>query len=513
MSDIDMPETETRYEHLCQHARQTALLNSIEELLGWDEQTGLPQAAGPYRAEQMTLLTGLVHQRRTDPQLGEWLTELEAGPLATDPHSDSGATIRGLRRDYDRQTKLPQSLVEELTRTAVLGQQAWVTAREQDDFVTFQPLLEKMVELKRQEAEAVGYDGHPYDALLDEYEPDETTANVTTILADLRDSLVPLVGAIRDSGRAAPVEILKRTYPVDAQRTFGTAMATRIGFDFDRGRLDVTHHPFCTGLGPHDHRITTRYDERFFNTAFFGILHEAGHGLYEQGLRTEQHGLPPGEAISLGIHESQSRLWENLVGRSRAFWDGAFADAQAAFPEAIGETTLDDFHFAVNHVEPSLIRVEADEATYNLHILIRFELEQALIAGDLAVADLPGAWNDKYQTYLGVRPPSDADGVLQDIHWSAGLIGYFPTYSLGNLYASQFFETAAADLGGTDELFAQFRRGEFQPLRDWLREKIHVEGRRYSAAQLVERVTGSPLRSDALMRHLRDDLGALYGVG
>ena len=286
-------------------------------------------------------------------------------------------------------------------------------------------------------------------------------------------------------------------------------MATQFGFDFERGRLDVTHHPFCTGLGPHDHRITTRYNENFFNSGFFSILHESGHGIYEQGLPTEQYGLPTGSAISLGIHESQSRLWENLVGRSRSFWDGAYAEAQSVFPAALGSASLDDFHFAINDVRPSLIRVEADEATYNLHILIRFELEQALVSGDLPVADLPGAWNDKYEAYLGIRPGTDADGVLQDIHWSAGLVGYFATYSLGNLYASQFFEAAAAELGDLDE---QFRRGQFQPLRDWLHEKIHVQGQRYSAAELVERVTGSPLSHDALLRHLRGKLGSLYGV-
>jgi carboxypeptidase Taq len=271
----------------------------------------------------------------------------------------------------------------------------------------------------------------------------------------------------------------------------------------------VTHHPFCTGLGPHDHRITTRYNENFFNSGFFSILHESGHGIYEQGLPTEQYGLPTGAAISLGIHESQSRLWENLVGRSRSFWDGAYAEAQSVFPAALGSASLDDFYFAINDVRPSLIRVEADEATYNLHILIRFELEQALVSGDLSVADLSGAWNDKYEAYLGIRPDTDADGVLQDIHWSAGLVGYFATYSLGNLYASQFFEAAAAELGDVHE---QFRRGQFQPLRDWLHEKIHVQGQRYSAAELVERVTGSPLSHDALLRHLRDKLGSLYGV-
>ena len=271
----------------------------------------------------------------------------------------------------------------------------------------------------------------------------------------------------------------------------------------------MTAHPFCSGLGPDDCRITTRFDEQFFPTAFFGILHEAGHGIYDQGLRTDLYGLPPSEAISLGIHESQSRMWENLVARSKPFWRHFYPAAQKAFPAALKDVPLDGFYFAVNDVRPSLIRVEADEATYNLHILIRFELEQALLLDDLQVADLPGAWNEKYRQYLGVTPPSDADGVLQDIHWSAGLVGYFPTYSLGNLYAAQFFQQADADLGGLD---AQFARGEFAPLAGWLREKIHQTGQRFTAAELVRRVTGKPLSHQALIEHLRGKLGPLYGL-
>jgi carboxypeptidase Taq len=270
----------------------------------------------------------------------------------------------------------------------------------------------------------------------------------------------------------------------------------------------VTTHPFCTGLGPNDCRITTRYDEHFFGSAFFGILHEAGHAIYDQGLRADQYGLPLGKAVSLGIHESQSRLWENLVGRSRAFWEYFHADAQRHFPSALGDVPLDAFHFAVNDVRPSPIRVEADEATYNLHILVRFELEQALLNDDLSVADLPGAWNEKYRQYLGIEPASDAEGVLQDIHWSGGGVGYFPTYALGNLYAAQLFAQADADLGPLDK---QFARGEFGPLRGWLREKVHRQGRRYSAAELVRRITGQELSHASLIEQLRARLGPLYG--
>jgi carboxypeptidase Taq len=453
------------YEQLCQHARTTALLGSVESLLGWDERTLLPPAAGEYRAEQMTYLAGMLHRRQTDPQIGQMLEALAGSELASGDGGDAAVNIRELKRDYEKKIKLPQSLVEELTRATVRGQQIWVEARKQNDFAQFLPILEQIVELKRQQADALGYPQCRYDALLDDHEPGETTANVERVLSGLREELIPLVGAIRDCDRRPDLSILKRHYPVEAQQALGRQAAALIGFDFQRGRLDVTAHPFCTEMGPHDCRITTRYDASFFPTAFFGILHEAGHGIYQQGLRTDQFGLPMGHYVSMGIHESQSRLWENLVGRSRPFWEHLYASAQRAFPAALGDVPLDDFHFAINDVRPSLIRVEADEVTYNLHIIIRFELEQALIEGSLAVADLPAAWNEKYQKYLGVQPSTDSDGVLQDIHWSAGLFGYFPTYSLGNLYAAQFFAKADADLGGLAE---QFRRGEFATLRKWL---------------------------------------------
>jgi len=498
---------EELYHHVCQHARQTVLLASVGEILGWDERTMLPPAGSEYRAEQTTLISGMVHQRWTDPQFVAEVAELAQGPLMSNPANDAAVVIRRLKRRVDKQVKLPRSLVEELARTAVLGQHAWEQARHDKNFRTFQPLLARTFELKRQQADALGYPQTRYDALLDDYEPEELTANVAQVLAALRERLVPLVADIVHSSRRPDVSVLQRQFPVPVQEAFGRHAAAAIGFDFQRGRLDVTTHPFCSTLGPSDCRITTRYFERFFNAAFFGILHEAGHGLYEQGLPTELFGLPLGEAVSLGIHESQSRMWENFVGRSRAFWEHFLGEAQRRFPEALGGVALDDFYFAINDVRPSLVRVEADEATYNLHILIRFELEQGLLAGDVPVDDLPGAWNEKYQQYLGVRPSDDVQGVLQDVHWSAGLVGYFPTYTLGNLYAAQFFAAADRQLGGLDRLFAH---GEFQPLRDWLRENIHRHGQRFTAAELVQRVTGRPLSSEPLIEHLRGKFGPLY---
>ncbi len=503
-----MPDYQATYDKLCAHAQQTAQLSTTGDILGWDENTKMPPAAGPYRAEQLALLAGLVHERATAPQVGDWLAELADSPLAANQQSDAGTVIRELQRSYDRKTKLPGRLVEELTLASSLGQQIWGKAREENDYARFSPALERMLKLKREEADAVGYAECRYDALLDEYEPHETSANVGRVLQSLGEALVPIVEKIQGSSRKAPSQILEREYPTAAQEIFGTATAKAIGFDFDAGRIDVTTHPFCTTLGPRDVRLTTRYNERFFNSGLFSILHEAGHGLYEQGVPSEHFGLPTGETVSLGIHESQSRMWENLVGRSEAFWEHFYGPAQKAFPQALAGVPLEDFHFAINESKPSLIRVEADEATYNLHILIRFELELLLINDDLSVDDLPAEWNARYEKYLGITPPNDADGVMQDVHWSCGLIGYFPTYALGNLYASQFFEQAQADLG---DWKAQFRQGDFAPLLGWLRKNIHSHGQRYRAAELVERVTGAPLASKALLRHLSGKFGSLYG--
>jgi carboxypeptidase Taq len=497
------------YDRLCTHARQVAILNSTLSLLGWDERTKLPKAGGEYRAEQMSFLAGFIHKKLVSPEVGEWLAELIESPLAADRHSETGADIFNLKRDYDRKTKLPQALVEELAKLEVLGQQMWVEARKANDFARFRPLLERTIELKRQQAAAIGFDDQPYDALLDEYEPGARTVEVAAALRGLREQLVPLVAAIAASPRRPNLDALAGRYPIDLQEKFGQRAAAAIGFDFAAGRLDVTNHPFCAGMGPRDVRLTTRYNEKSLDGSLFSTLHEAGHGIYEQGLPAERYGLPTGDAVSLGIHESQSRMWENLVGRSRAFWEHFYPEVQATFPEPLRSVSLDTFYFAINDVRPSLIRTESDEVTYNLHILIRFELELALINGELPVADLPEAWHAKYRQYLGIESPTDADGVLQDVHWSSGAFGYFPTYSLGNLYAAQFFEKAAKDLG---DLNAMFRRGEFLPLREWLRANIHSHGRRYPAAELVRRVTGSPLSHDALMRHLRGKFGPLYDL-
>ncbi|CAL1151160.1 unnamed protein product [Cladocopium goreaui] len=502
--------SEATFERLVAHARETALLTSISGLVEWDEQTYLPRAGADYRAEQSAYLAGLVHRRNTAPEVGDWLAELRDSPLAADPASEAGCVIRQLSHRYERQTRLPAELVEAIARTSSQAQHAWVAARKADDFESFRPWLEKTLKLQREQAAAFGFERSPYDALLEEYEPGETAESVGAVLSGLREELAPLVRQIVESGVNAPSDLVCREFAVQQQEAFGKAAAAAIGFDFEAGRLDVTAHPFCGAAGPRDVRLTTRYQANDFGDGFFSILHEAGHGMYEQGLQADWFGLPPGEAISLGIHESQSRMWENLVGRSRGFWTRFFPQLSEAFPAAMAGVDPDAWWFAVNEAKPSLIRTESDEATYNLHIIVRFELERAMIEGDLEPADLPAAWNEAYANTVGVTPPSDANGVLQDVHWSAGLFGYFPTYALGNLYAAQFFDQAEADLGDLEPAFAE---GEFATLLGWLRERIHSVGQRLSAADLVQKVTGKPLSHEPLMRRLRAKFGPLYGFG
>ena len=489
--------------------REETLLGSCASVLEWDEETYMPRGGAQHRSEQMALLAGLLHERTTDPRVGELLGGVEGSPIVRDPESPAAANVREIRREYDRSTRLPRSLVEETARVTSLAQQEWILARQDADFSRFQPWLEKIVVLKRCAAEALGYNGVAYDALLDEYEPGARSREITQLFDALRRDLVPLVGAIIGSSRQPKLAIIHREFPIERQRVFGEAVAAAVGFDFHRGRLDTAAHPACNGIGPGDSRITARFSTHDFSDGFFSILHEVGHALYEQGLDPEHYGTPMGEPASLGLHESQSRLWENTVGRSRSFWEHFFPLARHVFHGTLHDVSLDDFHFAINGVEPSVIRVGADEVTYNLHTLIRFELEQALIADDLPVADVPAAWNEGYARVLGITPENDAEGCLQDVHWSAGLIGYFPTYTLGNVFAAQLFAKASDDLG---DLSGTFARGDFSGLLGWLREKIHRHGSRYPAARLVEQVTGSPPDHRPLVRALRQKYGELYGV-
>lgn len=496
------------FREACEHARRCAVLGSVESLLGWDEQTMMPPLAAEYRGEQAAAVAAVLHARRIDPAQGERLARLADGPLAR-ADARVACTIRRLIDDFNKRSRLPVRLVEELARTCVQAQAAWVDARRSSDWKPLAPWIDRVFRLKREQGEHQLPDRDAYDALMDDYEPGARWRSIASRFDRLRERIVPLAEAIRSATRRPDDSILHRLYPRESQERFVREVAKAIGFDFHRGRLDTTEHPFCSTVGPHDCRITTRWDERDISTALYGVLHEAGHGLYEQGLDPGWYGLPPGESASLGIHESQSRLWENLVGRSRAFWQWCFPLAARAFPAALEGVSAESMHEATLVVRPSFIRVEADEVTYNLHVMMRFDLERAVVLGDLAVNDLPEAWNTRFERDFGLRPKRDSDGVIQDIHWSAGLVGYFPTYTLGTMHAAQLM--AAARRGITD-LDGRVARGEFSPLLDWLRTAIHARGRMLDSDPLVTEATGEAPGETALIESLVERYTPAYGL-
>ena len=476
-------------------------MHSTLGILQWDAEICMPRGGVKHRGEQMALLAGLVHDRSTDPRIGELLSDVEGSPLVADAESIEAVNVRELRRDFDRETRLPRRLVEEMARVSALSSQAWSEARDRDDFKSFAPFLDQTFALAREKADAFGYKDVRYDALLDDYEPDMTTAQLSILFEQLRSQLVPLVDALRDRQHA---QMPQREFPVERQRAFVESVTAKLGFDLEGGRFDLGPHPFCSMIGPGDVRIAARYQTGNLVNGFLGVMHETGHALYEQGLDSAHYGTPMGESVSLGIHESQSRMWENLVGRTRGFWLHFYPQLQKAFEDELRDVPLETFRAAMNHVAPGLIRVEADEVTYNLHVVIRFELERALLDGDLRAADVPDAWGERYREYLGIAPDNDRNGCLQDIHWSESLIGYFPTYTLGNVYAAQLFEAAERAIGPLEDAFAE---GEFSALRGWLAENIHRHGKRYRAAALVERVTGTPPDPSALIASLSQRYG------
>ncbi|KGQ22873.2 carboxypeptidase M32 [Thermus filiformis] len=499
---------ETAYKNLLDFQRETAYLASLGALAAWDQRTMIPKKGHAHRAMQFAALARLLHQRRTDPRIGEWLAALEGSPLLQDPTSDEAVNVREWRRAYEKAVRIPERLAVELAQATSEAETFWEEARPRDDWKGFLPYLKRVLALKREEAEALGYEKEAYDALLDEYEPGMRAEELLPLFAELKEGLTHLLDRIRGSRVRPDTSVLHRHFPKERQEAFAKELLQALGYDLEAGRLDPTAHPFEISIGPGDVRLTTRYYEDFFNAGIFGTLHEMGHGLYEQGLPPEHWGTPRGEAVSLGVHESQSRTWENLVGRSLGFWERFFPRAREVFPSLEG-VGLADFYAAVNAVEPSLIRVEADEVTYNLHILVRFELELALFRGELSPEELPLAWAERYRAYLGVAPKDYKDGVMQDVHWSGGLMGYFPTYTLGNVYAAQFFRKAEEELGPLEEAFA---RGEFAPFLDWTRRRIHREGSRYWPKALVERVTGEPPSARYLLEYLNRKFGALYAL-
>jgi carboxypeptidase Taq len=480
-------------------------LGGAASLLAWDQATYIPPHGHAGRGDQQATLARLAHQHTTDPALVALLETLAQARLS----DEDAALVRTAKRVSDRAVRVPAALVAEIARQRVRSRQVWERARSEDDFASFAPELAKTIALQRDLAANLNPHADAYDVLHDLYEIGSSAAAVAALFDPLKLELSALLREIVASPQQPDASILERSYPEAQQEAFAKAAAAELGYDFGRGRLDRTAHPFCIGIAPGDVRITTRYLERFLPSALFGTLHEAGHGIYEQNLPPEHANTPLGEAISLAVHESQSRLYENLIARNPAYWERKYKELQAAFPGVLAEVSRSAFVHAINVVRPSLIRVEADEVSYHLHVMLRFDLERALMSGSLSVADLPGAWRELHQQLLGVAPHDDRDGCLQDVHWSEGMIGYFPTYTLGTLMSVQWWEAMEGELGDLDALL---RAGEFSPITGWLTEHVHAHGSRFDPPELLARATGKPLDYRPLLRYLRRKYGALYAL-
>lgn len=476
-------------------------------LLSWDQQTYMPTLAAEERGSQLATLVRLVHQRVTSDEVGRLLEDLSSESSGLDPDSDDAALIRIAAHDYQKLTHVPEALLSDFAHATTVGQEAWVQARTESNFAFFQPYLERIVDLRRQYAACFQPYEHVYDPLLDDFERGMKVADVQAIFQVLRPQQVEIIRAIADRPQVDD-SFLHQEYAETEQWAFGVEVISQFGYDWKRGRQDKSAHPFTISFGLDDVRITTRLDARQPAMAMFGSMHETGHALYELGVNPAYRRTPLALISSLALHESQSRMWENLVGRSLPFWKHYFPRLQERFPSQLGNVDLMTFYRGINKVEPSLIRVEADEATYNLHIMLRLELEIALMEGSLAVKDLPEAWNAHMQSDLGLLPPNDAAGVLQDIHWSGGSIGYFATYALGNLVSAQLWEVIQRAIPDLD---AQIEQGQFGALLGWLRENIHQYGGKYDAPVLIERVTGSKIDPQPYLRYLQNKFGAIYG--
>lgn len=497
---------ENKFKQLKSLLNEISDINAVTALLGWDQQTYMPPGSTEGRGYQLGTLGKIAHEKFTSAEMGKLLEDVTPYIEQLDPDSDDARLVRITRRLYEKQVKVPASMVEELAQITTMAHQAWEEARAEDNFPKFQPWLEKIVDHQRRYASLFAPYENVYDPMLDDYEPGLKTEDVKQIFTALRPHQVALIQKIAEKPKVDD-SFNHLIYDEKKQWDFGVEVITKFGYDWKRGRQDKAAHPFTTNFGIDDVRITTRVLPDLLTSAMFSTMHEAGHALYEMGSDPALGRTPLAGGISLAIHESQSRMWENLVGRSLPFWEHFYPRLQSIFPEQLGKVSLWDFYRGINKVEPSLIRVEADEATYNLHIMLRLELEIELMEGKLEVKDLPEAWNNRMQEYLGIRPPNNAKGVLQDVHWSGGSIGYFSTYALGNLVSVQLWERILAD---TPDLYDQIRQGDFSALFKWLHEKIHRHGSKFDPQELIQRVTGSKIDPAPYIRYLQTKFGQIY---
>jgi len=488
---------------------EVADLEEATRVLYWDLETYLPAGGFEGRGQVLSTLTRRAHDLLASEQLTRLLDAAEAEVAGLDFDSDDAALVRVTRRDHDRERRVPSELVGEMAEASAVASPAWREARAKADFKLFAPHLATNLDLSRRRAEAIGFESRPFDALL-YTEPGMTTSQLEAIFARLKEAIVPLVRRIVAHADRVDDSCLHGDFPAPAQLDFVKRVITGIGYDFERGRMDPAAHPFMIGINPGDVRLTNRVSTEFLPMSIFGGIHESGHGMYGQGIAAELAGTPLWEGASPGIHESQSRLYENLVGRGRPFWKYWFGDLQGAFPEQLENVEVEGFYRAINKVRPSLIRVEADEVTYNLHILLRFEIENDLLEGRLRVDEVPAAWNAKMEEYLGIEPRHDAEGALQDIHWTfAGEMGSFPAYTIGNLVGAQLMEAIEADL---PDLAGQLQAGEFAPLQGWLRDRVHRHGRKFTPAELLERAIGRPMDAGPWIAYVERKFGEIYGL-
>ena len=493
------------YDELLARLKDIDLVTQIGGLLGWDQEVLMPPKAAKLRAEQLSWISKTGHEKLTDSRIGELLDILEQ---KNDLDEVQIGNIRLARDSYNKATKLPTDFVAEMAMHKSKSQISWTRARAENDFSIFRDDLSKMVEMSRKKADYLGYDEVRYDALLDLYESGLTVSKVDPLFIGLRESVAPLVKRVIENGKKPDMSwVHDNTWSKQGQERLSQSISEAIGFDFEAGRRDASTHPFCGGPNPDDVRWTTRYDEKDPFGSLYGSMHETGHGLYEQGRPRNLDFQPAGSANGLGVHESQSRLWENQIGRSREFCEWALPIWKEHFPEQMKGVSAEDLWRSVNFVEPSLIRVEADEATYNLHIMIRYEIEKKLISGEIEVDELPDVWDDMYEEFLGIRAPNRTLGVLQDIHWSFGAFGYFPTYTLGNLYSAQLLTAARKELPNHDE---QIRNGDFTPLLEWMRKNVHSRGSIVEPSKLIKEATGNNPSPDDFVKYLQDKVEYLY---